>query len=139
MYTIKKAAHIVDELKIEDENGGKDLEIYVNIYVDDILADFEEKRAAIGKAQSDLKALKASKEADPSQIGIVLNSLNDATYALFELIFGKEQTDQIVSYYNNRVLTMLADFLPYFTGVILPEIKKAQADLADKYKSWNAR
>lgn len=139
MYTIKKAAHIVDELKIEDENGGQDLEIYVNIYVDDILADFEEKRAAIGKAQSDLKALKASKEADPSQIGIVLNSLNDATYALFELIFGKEQTEQLVSYYNNRVLSMLGDFLPYFTGVILPEIKKAQTDLADKYKSWNAR
>lgn len=139
MYTIKKAAHIVDELKIEDENGGKDLEIYVNIYVDDILADFEEKRAAIGKAQSDLKALKASKEADPSQIGVALNSLNDATYALFELIFGKEQTDQIVSYYNNRVLTMLADFLPYFSDVIMPEIKKAQTDLADKYKSWNAR
>ena len=44
-----------------------------------------------------------------------------------------------MSYYNNRVLTMLADFLPYFTGVILPEIKKAQADLADKYKAWNAR
>ena len=139
MYTIKKAAHIVDELKIEDENGGKDLEIYVNIYVDDILADFEEKRAAIGKAQSDLRALKASKETDPSQIGVVLNSLNDATYALFELIFGKEQTEQLVSYYNNRVLSMLGDFLPYFSDVIMPEIKKAQTDLADKYKSWNAR
>ena len=137
VYTIKKAAHIVDELKIED--GNDSLVLNVNIYVDDILADFEEKRAAIGKAQSDLKALKASKEADPSQIGVVLNSLNDATYALFELIFGKEQTEQLVSYYNNRALTMLADFLPYFTGVILPEIKKAQADLADKYKSWNAR
>ena len=77
MYTIKKAAHIVDELKIED--GNDPLVLNVNIYVDDILANFEEKRAAIGKAQSDLKALKASKEADPSQIGIVLNSLNDAT------------------------------------------------------------
>ena len=139
MYTIKKAAQIVDELRIEDEHGGPDLELYINVYVDDILADFEDLRARIGKAQSDLKALKASKEADPTQIGVVLNSLNDATYALFELIFGKEQTDQIVSYYNNRVLTMLADFLPYFTGVILPEIKKAQTDLADKYKSWNAR
>ena len=137
VYTIKKAAHIVDELKIED--GNDPLVLNVNIYVDDILADFEEKRAAIGKAQSDLKALKASKEADPSQIGIVLNSLNDAIYALFELIFGKEQTEQLVSYYNNRVLSMLGDFLPYFSDVIMPEIKKAQTDLADKYKSWNAR
>ena len=139
MYTIKKAAHIVDELKIEDGNGGPDLELYINIYVDDILADFEDLRARIGKAQSDLKALKASKEADPSQIGVALNSLNDATYALFELIFGKEQTDQLVNYYDNRVLSMLGDFLPYISGVILPEIRKAQTDLADKYKSWNAR
>ena len=98
VYTIKKAAHIVDELKIEDGNGGPDLELYINIYVDDILADFEDLRARIGKAQSDLKALKASKEADPTQIGVALNSLNDATYALFELIFGKEQTEQLVSY-----------------------------------------
>ena len=139
MYTIKKAAHIVDELKIEDGNGGQDLELYINIYIDDILADFEDLRARIGKAQSDLKALKASKEADPTQIGVALNSLNDATYALFELIFGKEQTEQLVSYYNNRVLSMLGDFLPYFSDVIMPEIKKAQTDLADKYKSWNAR
>lgn len=139
MYTIKKAAHIVDELKIEDGNGGPDLELYINVYVDDILADFEDLRARIGKAQSDLKALKASKEADPTQIGVALNSLNDATYALFELIFGKEQTDQLVNYYDNRVLSMLGDFLPYISGVILPEIRKAQTDLADKYKSWNAR
>ena len=34
---------------------------------------------------------------------------------------------------------MLGDFLPYFSDVIMPEIKKAQTDLADKYKSWNAR
>ena len=138
MYTIKKSAQIVDKLKIEDENGGKDLEIYVNIYVDDILAEFEEKRAAIAKAQSDLKALKASKEADPAQIGIALNSLNDATYALFELIFGKEQTDELTKYYNGRILTMLGDFLPYFSDVILPAIKRAQTDLANKYKSWRA-
>lgn len=137
MYTIKKAAHIVDELKIED--GNDPLVLNVNIYVDDILADFEDLRARIGKAQSDLKALKASKEADPTQIGVALNSLNDATYALFELIFGKEQTDQLVNYYDNRVLSMLGDFLPYISGVILPEIRKAQTDLADKYKSWNAR
>lgn len=137
MYTIKKAAHIVDELKIED--GNDSLVLNVNIYVDDILADFEDLRARIGKAQSDLKALKASKEADPTQIGVALNSLNDATYALFELIFGKEQTDQLVNYYDNRVLSMLGDFLPYISGVILPEIRKAQTDLADKYKSWNAR
>lgn len=138
MYTIKKAAHIVDELKIDGDDG-KDLTLNVNIYIDDILAGFEEKRAAISKAQQDLKALKASKETDPAELGLVLNSLNDAAYALFELIFGKEQTETLVKFYDNRVLSMLGDFLPYFSEVILPEIKKAQSDLADKYKSWSAR
>ena len=138
MYTIKKAAHIVDELKIDGDDG-KDLTLNVNIYIDDILAGFEEKRLAIKKAQEDLKALKASKETDPAEIGLVLNSLNDAAYALFELIFGKEQTEKLVQFYDNRVLSMLGDFLPYFSEVILPEIKKAQSDLADKYKSWSAR
>lgn len=138
MYTIKKAAHIVDELKIDGDDG-KDLTLNVNIYIDDILAGFEEKRAAISKAQQDLKALKASKETDPAELGLVLNSLNDAAYALFELVFGKEQTETIVKFYDNRVLSMLGDFLPYFSEVILPEIKKAQSDLADKYKSWSAR
>ena len=138
MYTIKKAAHIVDELKIDGDDG-KDLTLNVNIYIDDILAGFEEKRAAISKAQQDLKALKASKETDPAEMGLVLNSLNDAVYALFELVFGKEQTETLVKFYDNRVLSMLGDFLPYFSEVILPEIKKAQSDLADKYKSWSAR
>lgn len=134
MYTIKKAAHIVDELRIED--GDKSLVLNVNIYIDDIMEDFETRRAIIGKAQQNLTELKKSKTADAEQLAAAADALNEAVSALFGMIFGEEQTRELLDFYDGRPLTMLADFLPYITQVILPEIKKAQESLADKYRSW---
>lgn len=134
MYTIKKAAHIVDELRIED--GEKSLVLNVNIYIDDIMEDFETRRAIIGKAQQNLTELKKSKTADAEQLAAAAGALNEAVNALFGMIFGEEQTRELLDFYDGRPLTMLADFLPYITQVILPEIKKAQESLADKYRSW---
>lgn len=134
MYTIKKAAHIVDELRIED--GEKSLVLNVNIYIDDIMEDFETRRAIIGKAQQQVAELKKSKTADAEQLNAATAALNEAVSALFSMIFGEEQTRELLDFYDGRPLTMLADFLPYITQVILPEIKKAQESLADKYRSW---
>lgn len=134
MYTIKKAAHIVDELRIEDD--GKVLDLNINIYVDDILENFEVNRAAMGEAHRRLMELRAATDADPGQIAAASESLNRAAVSLFEMIFGAEDTQRLVDFYDGRVLTLLGDMMPYITGVILPEIKRAQQDLAKTYTSW---
>ena len=126
MYTIKKAAHIVDELKIED--GDKTMTVDVNIYVDDVMADVVKCQKKIALAQAKIRENKNDADA--------LAGLGEAVIALFGLLFGEEQTKAIVDFYENRTASMLADFLPYIAQVIIPEIQKAQKNLAATYKSW---
>ena len=126
MYTIKKAAHIVDELKIED--GDRTMTVDVNIYVDDVMADVVKCRRKIALARAKIRENKND--------GDALAGLGEAVMALFGLLFGEEQTKAIVEFYENRTASMLADFLPYITRVIIPEIQKAQKNLAATYTSW---
>lgn len=126
MYTIKKAAHIVDELKIED--GDKTMTVDVNIYVDDVMADVVKCQKKIALAQAKIRENKND--------GDALAGLGEAVIALFGLLFGEEQTKAIVEFYENRTASMLADFLPYIAQVIIPEIQKAQKNLAATYTSW---
>ncbi len=126
MYTIKKAAHIVDELKIED--GDKTMTVDVNIYVDDVMADVVKCQKKIALAQAKIRENKND--------GDALAGLGEAVMALFGLLFGEEQTKAIVEFYENRTASMLADFLPYIAQVIIPEIQKAQKNLAATYTSW---
>jgi hypothetical protein len=126
MYTIKKAAHIVDELKIED--GDRVLNVNISIYVDDILADYVRCQKKISEVQKKIK------ESPNDETAVA--ALGEAIVALFCLIFGEKQTEQIVAFYENRTASMLADFLPYLVQKILPEIQNAQSDLAARYTSW---
>lgn len=126
MYTIKKAAHIVDELKIED--GDKTMTVDVNIYVDDVMADVVKCQKKIALAQAKIRENKND--------GDALAGLGEAVMALFGMLFGEEQTKAIVEFYENRTASMLADFLPYIAQVIIPEIQKAQKNLAATYTSW---
>lgn len=126
MYTIKKAAHIVDELNIEE--GDKKLKVDINIYVDDIMAEYTKCQKQIAVAQEKIKQNQSDDDA--------LAALGEAIVALFCLLFGEEQTKKIVEFYENRTASMLADFLPYIVQVILPAIQDAQKNLAATYTSW---
>lgn len=133
-YTIKKAPHIQDEVTIQD--GEKTLVLSVNLYVDDVMAEIDATRAKLGQAQARIRELR-KESVEENEIAAAYAELSRATIALFQLIFGQEQTEQLVAFYDDRVAAALADLVPYLTEVILPAIKAAQADLAKRYTEWN--
>lgn len=132
-YTINKAPHVQDEVTIQD--GGKTLTVAVDIYVDDVLADIGRVRAEIAEAQARVQDLKRQ-EAGRDEVVAALQQLDRAAAELFTLIFGEDQTEELNRFYGGRTLSMLVDFLPYFTEVILPAVNDAQKRLADRYTAW---
>ena len=133
-YIIKKAAHITDEVRIQDAD--QELVLNVNIYIDDIMERFEDCRRKIVAAQQKILDLKRSK-APEETVDETQASLRVAIMALFELIFGKEQTERLLQYYDGRHVSMLSDFLPYIVNTILPGVQEAQKGLAERYSKWN--
>ena len=134
-YTIKKAARIQDELTIQDDKGKADLTLSIDLYVDDILQDIDTVRAKLGAAQQSVADLKKT-GAETGRVSEAYGALQNVTVELFRLIFGEEQTEALINYYDGRTASALGDLLPYFINVILPEGKTAQAELADRYAAW---
>ena len=131
MYQIKRN-HIVEELEIED--NGKKLNISVDINVDTILKAYTNAQYAIARAQ------KSAQEArEDNDLAKAEQAMGDAILGLFEVVFGAEQTRQIVDFYDNRSLEMLGDIAPFITDVVAPKIKEAQDRIAERYKQVGRR
>ena len=131
MYQIKRK-HIVEDLEIED--NGKTLKLSVDINVDSMIKAYNNAQYKIAQASNAAKAAAGDKDMSACE-----EALGDAVLSLFEVIFGQEQTRQIIEFYDNKSLEMLGDIAPFITDVIAPRFKEAQDRIAESYRQVNKR
>ena len=129
MYKIKRSGHISESLQIED--GAKLLDLTVDISVDEIMADYVELGSHLAKLQTMLDNGEKTED--------LYAEYGKTVLAYFELFFGADQTEKIVSFYNGRYSEMLADITPFLQDVIVPAIIKAQDATKEKYKAMARR
>ena len=135
MYQINRTNHIVDEVKMTD--NGRELIVKVDLNVERIMGRYNAARRAIAAAQQNVKDIQETDRKE-ELLPQATAQLGSAIMALFELIFGEEQTQRIAEFYDGDHLGMLGDFIPYLTEVVMPKIQKAQEQLASKYAGWAA-
>lgn len=124
--------HIVEQLEIED--AGKTITLDVDLSIDDIMGRYNQAQYSIARANQ------AAHEAHTNEdMAAAEESMGQAVLSLFEVIFGAEQTKQILEIYQNRSLEMLADISPFIAEVIHPRIAEAQQRIADRYKQVSKR
>ena len=131
MYQIKRS-RIVEQLEIDD-NGNK-VVLDVDISAEQSLREYNQAQYAIAQAQ-----MSAQKAKDDKDLAAAEQSMGDAILALFKVIFGQAQTDQILSIYDNRPLEMLGDIAPFIADVVAPRIQEAQQRIQERYKQVSKR
>lgn len=131
MYQIKRK-HIVEELEIED--NGKTLKLAVDINVDTMLKAYNSAQYKIAQASNAVKAAANDKDMSACE-----EAMGNAVLSLFEVIFGEDQTKQIIEFYDNKALEMLGDIAPFISDVIAPRFKEAQDRIAESYRQVNRR
>lgn len=131
MYTIKRN-HLVEELQIED--NGKILDLTVDINIDSILQQYNRAQYRIAQA-----AQAAKQAANDKDMETVESAMGDAILSLFEIVFGHDQTQKIIEFYDNRAFEMLTDISPFITSVVAPKIQEAQQRIEDRYKQVSKR
>lgn len=129
MYKIKRSRHIVENLQIED--GGKVLDLVVDVIIDDIMKKYIDLGSRLAKLQGMIEAGEKSED--------LYAEYGKTVVAYFELFFGTEQTARILNFYNNRYSEMLLDVTPFLQDVVVPAIIKAQEDTKNKYKAMAKR
>ena len=122
--------HIVEQLEIED--NGKTHTLNVELNVDQILREYNKAQYSIAAAQKAAVLAKNGEDMEKAE-----EMMGEAVLSLFEVVFGEEQTTDILQIYNNRTIEMLSDIAPFITEVIQPRIVEAQQRIADRYKQVN--
>lgn len=125
MYEIKRKGKIKETLKVTDD-GGKELTLAVDLNIDDILGHYNIARRALADAQT------AAKQKDEDAAA----KMGQAIMALFTVVFGAEQTNTLVSFYENRYTEMLADLMPFLSEAVIPKINDAMQQRAAQYKAF---
>jgi hypothetical protein len=135
-YQIKRKSKIKERLELCDESGAVVLPIDVEINVDDI--------AKIANAQQTLFMAKELIKKEP-QNEKAQEAFGTAVLAVFAVLFGKENTEKILAFYEGRYIEMLKDIMPFIENALLPKVKEASEDyarqisnsvLANKRRTW---
>lgn len=121
MYQIKRN-HVVEDLQVED--NGKTLDLHVDLNVDAILQRYTEAARALANVQKEMR--KGSTEERLAAFGA-------AIVDVFAVVFGKEQTEQLVAFYDGAYTEMLADVVPFINDVVAPKINEAQQRIMAQY------
>lgn len=129
-FVLKKAKKIKEDLLLVDDNGMEQL-IEVNLDIDDFLPRFYAARKNLNAAQAELKE-SANEEEKLERLGV-------AIVALFDVIFGKENTKKILDFYDEKYTKMLTEISPFLVEVIYPRINQAANEKIQQIKQLHKK
>lgn len=117
MYTIQKTQAFTDTITFENGGGQNGLTIQIQLKITPELA------SQYRTIQLRLISLQKQIQADPSN-SETISEIGECIVRTFSLLFGEENTKEIVRFYENDLDQMLLDVFPYIQNVIVPEIGK---------------
>lgn len=123
MYKIKRTRKFYDTLQLCDEEGSVQKELKIEVDIDAIATGFREVLNMLEEAQNELQdkqKLKQQKDFDKAYY-----DYGAALVKMFEMCFGKENTEEIVSFFENRYTEMSVEIVPYITKEIIPLVGEA--------------
>lgn len=115
-YQIKKTNRITEDVEFLGENGEVELTVKLDIDVERIAGDFRKAQIAVMNAE------KAAKE---KQTDEMLEIYGKAIVEFIRLIFGDENTQKLIKYFDNRYIDMLFQTMPFIYDVVVPSIEKS--------------
>lgn len=131
MYKITRKSQIIETLQLCNLNGEVVHEIPVEITIDGFIGQYN-------KCRDKLLATKIAAESkDNSETNV--EAYGNAIISLMQLIFGEENANTILQFYDNRYGEMLVDIFPFITEVIQPQLQQASKARMEQFKKMSKR
>lgn len=122
MYQIKRKKLFTEQIKISNPDG-KELIIDVELSLDTQLREFESKYRNIEIINSHINAGTAT-----------YSQLGQGVIDLMEVVFGKLNTQKLISFYTGNYIEMIQDIMPFITDVVKPEFDKQKQESIKRAK-----
>lgn len=123
MYKVKRTKKFYDVLQLCNEQGEVQKELKIEVDIDAIATGFREVLTQLEKAEKELHDKQnpnQEKDFDKAYF-----NYGEALVKLFEMCFGKDNAEEIVSFFENRYTEMSVEIVPYIIKEIIPLVGEA--------------
>lgn len=116
MYIIQKQGNFSDSFEIR-ANDGDSLRITYTLKISsDMIRRFRALQVRIAEIEKQRKAHGDSAE--------LAEQLGEVIVELYTLVFGEENTQALLAFYESDYVAMIVDIFPYIQNVVVPELSK---------------
>lgn len=118
-YQAKRKKIYEEEFQLAEEDGTVVHTLHVSLDADSMVKKLSEKQIELIHALNRVKEAKADAEG--------MEILGNAVIAMIEAVFGVEDANVILDFYNNRYIELCNEVVPFITDVVIPEVRKIAA------------
>lgn len=134
-YQVKRSAKVVEDLELLSADGTVSEVIHVRLDADAVAGRVSKDYTDLLKLQSRLNSLGETE--DKAKL---LEEIGKAVVTLFRTIFGEEDTEKIIAFYEKDFIDMCRTIMPFITDVVIPEVRKeAQRSRKSTLQSYNRK
>lgn len=138
-YQAKRRKQFAEDFELMNEDGTIAHTLHVALDADDMVGKINRKYAELTKTLAETTEIKRQTESGKVAEDC-FEKLGTAVVNLFEAVFGREDTEIIVQFYDNRYIEMCKEVTPFITQVVIPQcIKIKQENQQSILQSYNRK
>lgn len=141
-YQIKRSKKYTEELQLVDENGVVQHTLQVRLDGDELLRNISGRYLELIKAHKKYSNITTG-QMTHEELNTAITDLGKATVDMMITVFGKDNADLIVDFYEGRYIEMSKEITPFMLEVVVPRcqeiIKENKEQVRAKYNRKQRR
>lgn len=126
-YQAKRHKKFQEDFELVNESGEVVHLLHVSLDADDMVVKISRKYAALTKALAETTEMKRKAE-NPGEIQKSVEILGTAVVDLLEAVFGTEDAEKIIRFYEGRYIEMSQEVIPFITQHVIPKLIEMKKD-----------
>lgn len=120
-YQAKRKKIYEEEFLLTEEDGTVVHTLHIALDADSMVTKLSEKHVALMRS---LKNVQTLQREGYTETDGALETLGNAVVDILEAVFGKENAQIVVEFYNNRYVEMCKEVMPFVTEIVIPQVRK---------------
>ena len=126
-YQAKRHKKFQEDFELVNESGEVVHLLHVSLDADDMVVKINRKYTELTKALAETTEIKRKAE-NPEEIQKSVEILGTAVVDLLEAVFGTEDTEKIIQFYEGRYIEMSQEVIPFITQCVIPKLIEMKKD-----------
>lgn len=130
-YQAKRSQKVIEDVDLIREDGSVQTTLRVNLDACSVVDKINDKYINLVHIQQEVQRIRGNMD-DPEIVGMAYEKLGKAVIEVFEAVFGPEDTQIILEFYENRYMEMCEELMPFVTAVVIPKVREVARESRQK-------